>query len=219
MHWMTYEYFGGKFHCGRPWHPYGIAARAARLRRRSRARRAPRRRCRTPSTTATPRSRTTRAATRSSPTQSKDNLTYEGMYCRWIERVWIGRPAADGHGRQREPRPVRAAGQPRAELQRDGHDAPRLQGDPRARRTTSTRRPAGPGKGFFQIVTDPFEARRVINQGRMAVVLEIETSEPFDCRGWEQADAATRRRSTASSTRCTGSASARRCCSTSSTTR
>ena len=43
----------------------------------------------------------------------------------------------------------------------------------------------GPGKGFFQIVTDPFEARRVINQGKMAVVLEIEISEPFDCRGWE----------------------------------
>jgi hypothetical protein len=44
----------------------------------------------------------------------------------------------------------------------------------------------GPGKGFFQVVTDPFEARRVINSGRVAVVLEIETSEPFDCRGWEE---------------------------------
>src|SRR3954465_12644189 len=44
----------------------------------------------------------------------------------------------------------------------------------------------GPGKGFFQIVTDPYDARRVINQGRMAVVLEIEVSEPFDCMGWEQ---------------------------------
>jgi len=43
----------------------------------------------------------------------------------------------------------------------------------------------GPGKGFFQIVTDPYEARRVINQGRMAVVLEVEISEPFDCKGWD----------------------------------
>jgi hypothetical protein len=43
----------------------------------------------------------------------------------------------------------------------------------------------GPGKGFFQIVTDPYEARRVINEGKMAVVLEVEVSEPFDCRGWE----------------------------------
>ena len=25
MHWMTYQYFGGNFHCGAPWHPYGIA--------------------------------------------------------------------------------------------------------------------------------------------------------------------------------------------------
>src|SRR4051794_34428457 len=44
----------------------------------------------------------------------------------------------------------------------------------------------GPGKGFFQIVTNPYDARRVINQGRMAVVLEIEVSEPFDCSGWQQ---------------------------------
>ena len=43
----------------------------------------------------------------------------------------------------------------------------------------------GPGKGFFQIVTDPYEARRVINAGKMAVVLEIEVSEPFGCRGWD----------------------------------
>src|SRR5258707_12020478 len=42
----------------------------------------------------------------------------------------------------------------------------------------------GPGKGFFQIVTDPFQARRVINEGKLAVVLEMEVSEPFGCRGW-----------------------------------
>ncbi|HKH23760.1 MAG TPA: hypothetical protein VKA88_09055 [Solirubrobacterales bacterium] len=41
----------------------------------------------------------------------------------------------------------------------------------------------GPGKGFFQIVTDPFQARRVINDGKLAVVLEVEISEPFGCRG------------------------------------
>jgi hypothetical protein len=44
----------------------------------------------------------------------------------------------------------------------------------------------GPGKGFFQIVTNPYDARKVINDGKMAVVLEIEVSEPFDCRGWDQ---------------------------------
>jgi hypothetical protein len=24
MHWLAFEDFGGNFHCGRPWHPYGI---------------------------------------------------------------------------------------------------------------------------------------------------------------------------------------------------
>ena len=77
----------------------------------------------------------------------------------------------------------------------------------------------GPGKGFFQIVTDPFEARRVINEGKMAVVLEIEVSEPFGCRGWRATRAAARRRSTPSSRTSTTAAFAPRCCSTSSTTR
>ncbi|HKH22123.1 MAG TPA: hypothetical protein VKA88_00755, partial [Solirubrobacterales bacterium] len=26
MHWVNFEYLGGNFHCGRPWHPYGIPA-------------------------------------------------------------------------------------------------------------------------------------------------------------------------------------------------
>ena len=77
----------------------------------------------------------------------------------------------------------------------------------------------GPGKGFFQIVTNPYEARRVINQGRMAVVLEIEISEPFDCRAstTPTCDQGAGRRS--GWTSCTTWACARRCCSTSSTTR
>mgnify|MGYP000229843962 CR=1 FL=1 len=40
----------------------------------------------------------------------------------------------------------------------------------------------GPGKGWLRIVTDPFEAREVINDGKLAVILGIEVSQPFDCR-------------------------------------
>ena len=39
----------------------------------------------------------------------------------------------------------------------------------------------GPGKGWYRIVTDPFQARRVINQGKLAVVMGIETSVLFGC--------------------------------------
>ena len=39
----------------------------------------------------------------------------------------------------------------------------------------------GPGKGFYRIVKNPFEARKVINDGKLAVILGMEVSEPFDC--------------------------------------
>ncbi|QGV77187.1 discoidin domain-containing protein [Streptomyces ficellus] len=40
----------------------------------------------------------------------------------------------------------------------------------------------GPGKGWFRVVTDSAQARQVIEQGKMAVVLGVETSEPFGCK-------------------------------------
>lgn len=39
----------------------------------------------------------------------------------------------------------------------------------------------GPGQGFFRVVNTPQDARDVIAQGKMAVVLGIETSDLFDC--------------------------------------
>ena len=40
----------------------------------------------------------------------------------------------------------------------------------------------GPGEGFFRIVRSPAEARRVIDDGKMAVVLGLEVSNLFECR-------------------------------------
>ncbi len=40
----------------------------------------------------------------------------------------------------------------------------------------------GPGKGFYRIVTSPQQAADVIKSGRLAVVLGVETSEPFGCK-------------------------------------
>jgi hypothetical protein len=39
----------------------------------------------------------------------------------------------------------------------------------------------GPGRGWFRVVTDPFQARRVINQGKLAVIEGIEVSRLFGC--------------------------------------
>ncbi|MFJ2442923.1 discoidin domain-containing protein [Streptomyces sp. NPDC087658] len=40
----------------------------------------------------------------------------------------------------------------------------------------------GHGKGWFRIVTDSAQARSVIQQGKLAVILGVETSEPFGCK-------------------------------------
>ncbi|WP_031011140.1 discoidin domain-containing protein [Streptomyces sp. NRRL F-5727] len=40
----------------------------------------------------------------------------------------------------------------------------------------------GPGKGWFRIVTSADQARSVVEQGKLAVVLGVETSEPFGCK-------------------------------------
>ncbi|WP_149549327.1 discoidin domain-containing protein [Streptomyces marokkonensis] len=40
----------------------------------------------------------------------------------------------------------------------------------------------GPGKGWFRIVTDSAQARDVVARGKLAVVLGVETSEPFGCK-------------------------------------
>ncbi len=40
----------------------------------------------------------------------------------------------------------------------------------------------GPGKGWFRIVTSSDQAREVIKQGKLAVVMGVETSEPFGCK-------------------------------------
>ncbi|MGH2987919.1 MAG: membrane dipeptidase, partial [Solirubrobacterales bacterium] len=39
----------------------------------------------------------------------------------------------------------------------------------------------GPGEGWLRIVTDPRRARRVIERGKLAVVIGMETSSPFGC--------------------------------------
>ena len=181
MHWMTYEYFGRKFHCGRPWHPYGIQYALPD--------------CddiEGPQGTGAPLQNTLNYGNPGQPHDtsgypkltewSKDNLTYEGTYWRWIERAYLGglRLMVMGINENRvlcELQANRETNCNEMDTVRRGLKAIHELED------YVDAQAGGPGKGFFQIVTDPYEAREVINQGRMAVVLEIEISEPFDCRG------------------------------------
>ena len=184
MHWMTFEYFGGNFHCGQPWHPYGITYALPD--------------CESvegPQGSAAPFQNFLNYGSPQSPHDTSGypkmtawgpgNLTYEGTYWRWIERAWLGglRLMVMGINENRvlcELQQNRKHGCNEMDTVRRGlADIKELQRYVDAQA-------GGPGQGFFQIVTNPFDARRVINEGKMAVVLEIEISEPFDCRGWEQ---------------------------------
>src|SRR3954469_13041370 len=184
MHWMTFEFLGGNFHCGRPWHPYGIAYALPD--------------CSSiegPQGTAAPFQNFLNYGNPSQPHDtsgypqlkewSAGNLTYEGTYWRWIQRAYLGgmRLMVMGINENR----VLCELQANKETNCNEMDTVRRAiKDMHELEDYADAQAGGPGKGFFQIVTNPYDARRVINQGRMAVVLEIEVSELFDCRGWEQ---------------------------------
>jgi hypothetical protein len=183
MHWVNFEYLGGNFHCGKPWHPYGIPFALPD--------------CSSiegPQGLAAPMQNFLNYGNPVSPHDTAgwpkltawahSNLTYEGNYYRWVQRVWMAgerlmvmpvnenRILCELQANRRNSCDEMASA--RLEL-RDIHE---LQDYVDAQA-------GGPGKGFFQIVTDPFQARRVINEGKLAVVLEVEISEPFGCRGWD----------------------------------
>ena len=108
------------------------------------------------------------------------SLTHEGTYYRWMERAWRGGQRLFvnllvENNKLCEIYPLKRNSC-------DDMDSIRLQ----ARQMHKFEdyidaQFGGPGKGFYRIVTNPFQARRVINAGKMAVVMGIETSIPFGC--------------------------------------
>lgn len=184
MHWMAYQYFGGQFHCGAPWSPYGITAAL-------------------PDCEGVEGPQGTTASfqnflnygnpaqphdTRGYPVlaqQAAGNLTVEGNYWRWVQRAWMAglRVMVMGVNENRilcELTPKRNQSCDEMTTVRRGFKALREMED------YVDAQAGGPGKGFFQIVTSPYEARRVINEGRMAVIQEIEISELFGCANVDQ---------------------------------
>jgi hypothetical protein len=184
MHWMAFQNFGGNFNCGAPWHPYGITRALPDCSE-----------VEGPQGAAAPIQNTFTYGNPAQPHDtrgypqltewSKDHLTYTGTYHRWVERVWKAGLRLMVMGVNEN----RVLCELQANRKYDCNEMNSMRRGFKAIRELQDyvdAQAGGPGKGFFQIVTDPFEARRVISQGRMAVVLEIETSEPFDCINWEK---------------------------------
>ena len=107
-------------------------------------------------------------------------MTHEQTYYKWVERSWRGglrifvNLLVDNE--------VLCTAYPYKKNSCNEMDGVRLQ----AKRLRELEgyidaQSGGPGKGFFRIVKSPFEARRVINEGKLAVVMGIEVSKLFDC--------------------------------------
>jgi hypothetical protein len=176
-HGMAFEFLGGRAHCGRPWHPYGVAYALVDC----------------PDHTLTGGNGAALEAFLSGePTHdpvgwptfkdwpSPESLTHEGTYYRWLERAWRGGQRIFvnllvENNKLCEVYPLK-------KNSCDDMDSIRLQAkDMYALQDYIDAQFGGPGKGFYRIVKTPFQARQVINQGKLAVVMGIETSVPFGC--------------------------------------
>ena len=180
MHWMAYEFLGGRAHCGRPWSRYGITVAlvdcpdhepngaGAVLENAISQKDQPL----THDTSGWP-------AFKGWP--SYGSLTHEQTYYKWVERAWRG--GLRVFVNLLVENKVLCEVYPYKQNSCNEMDSVRLQAK-RIRELEAyvDAQNGGPGKGWLRIVTDPFEAREVINDGKLAVVLGIEVSQPFDCR-------------------------------------
>ncbi|CAM3322080.1 hypothetical protein NODU109028_11475 [Nocardioides dubius] len=176
VHGMAYEFLGGEVHCGRPWHKYGAAYALPDCSDLSQQ-----------GTKGGVLDLALSGGTRDPvgwPTfkgwPKPDALTHEGVYYKWLERSWRG-------GQRIMVNLLVENGQlcniyPAKRNSCNDMDSARLQ----AKRMRELERYVdaqygGPGKGWYRIVTDPFQARKVINQGKLAVIMGVEVSIPFGC--------------------------------------
>ena len=181
LHMMAFEFLGGRARCGRPWHPYGVqyalvdcpdhepGGHGAVLEHvLNKFRTNP----------------VTGHNTDGWPTfegwPTHWGYTHEQVYYKWLERAWRGGLRMFTNLLVDNNQLCKVYPYKRNSC--NEMDGVRLQ----AQRIRELERyidaqSGGPGEGWFRIVTDPFEARRVINEGKLAVVLGIEVSVPLDC--------------------------------------
>lgn len=178
IHHMTSGFLGGGIHCGKPWDKYGVEFALKD--------------CIDHETTqgqlALPEivlsGKTTHDPT-GWPTfkdwPAADSLTHEGTYYKWVERSWRGGQRMFVNLLVENsvlctiyPGPNKLNCNDMATIRTQAAEAHGFENYVDAQW-------GGPGKGWYRIVGTPAEARKVINDGKMAVVLGTESSNLFGC--------------------------------------
>jgi microsomal dipeptidase-like Zn-dependent dipeptidase len=112
---------------------------------------------------------------------TNDTNTHEQIYYKWLERAWRGglRLVVAQTVEDTELCKV----EPRRRYSCDETTAIRGQiARLHALRDYIDAQSGGPGRGWFRIVESPAQARRVARDGKLAVIIGIESSFPLDCR-------------------------------------
>lgn len=180
LHWIASDMFGGNAHCGRVWSPFGVERALVDCPDHQPGGRG--------LVFENALSGNNPGATHDTtgwPTfkdwPRRTSLTHENTYYKWVERAYRGglrlTVALFFDNAQL------CAVWPSKQHACDEMESVRRQvGLLRDLQSYIDAQAGGPGRGWMRIVRTPFQARRVINQGKLAVVMGIETSRLFDCR-------------------------------------
>jgi len=116
---------------------------------------------------------------------ARDFPSHQSQYYRWIERAWMsGLRLMVNHGTGYEVLCELIVG---ADIGPARYACDDMVGIDRGIEATYAleryidAHHGGPGQGWFRVVTSPEEARAVIEEGKLAVLLGIEVSNLFDC--------------------------------------
>jgi microsomal dipeptidase-like Zn-dependent dipeptidase len=109
-----------------------------------------------------------------------DTYTHQQIYYRWLQRAWMGgMRLAVAQAVEDEPL---CNLEPKKSHSCSETDTIELEIDRmRAMQRYVDAQSGGPGRGWFRLVYDPAQARRVIARGKLAVVIGVEASDPFGC--------------------------------------
>lgn len=122
---------------------------------------------------------------------ARANLTHEAIYWKWVERAWkaglrvVVNDVVENETLCELQRNIPGGPGDLPDITRDCNEmnnAANQVGSMFAMQDYIDAQYGGRGQGFFRIVLDPAEARRVIADGKLAVVLGIEISNLLNCK-------------------------------------